>query len=123
MTTNSPIPQPPKDHPTFKRMWKILIDDVIKRPNYKKGHLYQLEILCDLYVDLEKLNEIIDVLGYSYESEVARGGGTISRLRPEVQQRNKVLAEIRSYSRILGLLLQKDSELNTDDEGLKDEWD
>lgn len=104
----------PSKHKTFVRRWNAYIEEIANRPNFKIGHTFQLEILCNLYVELEKLNAIIDVIGYTYESEKDRGGGTISRSCPEVGIRKNVLSEIRNYSKMLGLLLVKDSDFSND---------
>lgn len=115
----------PQDHPTFLKMWNALIGEVSKRKNFKPGHLAQLEILCELYVEKETLQEIIDVSGYTYDSEVGRGGGTITRTRPEVDQLNRVRAEIRNYSKMLGLLLVKDTDFGNKGGGSggEENWD
>lgn len=116
---------PPQEDPTFVKMWKTLVDEVSIRKNFKTGHLAQLEILCELYVEKERLQEIINVSSYTYDSEVGRGGGTITRTRPEVDQLNRTRSEIRNYSKMLGLLLVKDTDFSNKPgggNGEKDDW-
>lgn len=124
MALTKKVFMPPKDHPTFVKVWNAYVDDVTRRENFKRGHLYQLEILCDMYVEMEKLQDILELSGYSYESEVGRGGGTITRIRPELNQLNRTRAEIRNYSKTLGLLLVRDSDFNpgADDDTDEDDF-
>ena len=110
----------PKTNKAFKRRWDTLIGEVTGRENFKPGHLYQLEVLCDLYVEYDRLVEYLDENGYSY-SQVGGRYGDQEKRRPEVDQLAKCRAEIRNYCRMLGLLLYKDTETkgNTSD----DSWD
>ncbi len=101
--------EPPKDDPIFVHHWNLFVGEVSARENFKRGHLAQLEVLCDLYAEKVQLEEEIKVVGRSYVSE-GRNGHQI-KLRPEVGQLNRVRAEIRNYSRMLGLLLFKDTEV------------
>jgi phage terminase small subunit len=110
----------PKQHPVFVRMWNKLIPEVISRENFKDGHLHQLEVLCDLYVEYAKLEALIEQWGFTYVSNGGRSGDQI-KIRPEVNQMNRVRSEIRSYSKMLGLLLFKDTDVGQD-EGAE-EWD
>jgi phage terminase small subunit len=114
------FPSPKKHNKVFSARWKEYIGDVVKRENFKRGHLAQLEILCDLYVEYEKLTEDVKKFGYTYKS-VGRNG-TQYKLRPEIGQLNRTRAEIRSYSKTLGLLLVKDKDLNLGQEG-EETWD
>ncbi len=97
---------PPKNTRTFRRKWKEFIENVVVRDNFNKGHLSQLEILCDLYVEYEVLTKFVRTRGYTYFA-VGRQG-KVSKTFPEVSQLGKVMIEIRNYSRILGLVLKKD---------------
>lgn len=113
---------PPKKHPVFVKRWREYIDDVVKRENFKRGHLAQLAVLCDLYVEYDKLEELIDENGFTYETH-GQSGLQIKQ-RPEVGQMNRVRSEIRNYSKILGLLLVKDKEAGEDDESDQEEsWE
>lgn len=118
-----PVPKkytPPKAHPTFVKMWEVLIDEVTSRENFKKGHLYQLEILCDLYVEVDKLTSALEISGYTYETSGGRNGDQY-KMYPEVAQLNRARAEIRNYSKHLGLLLFKDTDTRDQSEAV-DAW-
>jgi P27 family predicted phage terminase small subunit len=91
---------------------------VTKRDNFKQGHLEQLTILCKLYQEYNKLQKEIETEGYFFESEGRYG--TQIKTHPLVTIRDKVLAEIRQYSKLLGLVLEKDKDTGGD-EG-KGEW-
>ena len=109
----------PKRTKIFAEKWNEYLPDVAKRENFKRGHLSQLAMLCDLHVEYEKLADFIDKKGYSY---ITSGrNGVQHRQWPQVAQRNRCVSEIRMYSKILGLILTKDKELGNDDE-LDKEW-
>ena len=108
----------PSDHPTFKSRWNEFIQNVAVRENFNRGHLEQLSLLCDLYVDYEQLSSSIAVTGYSYES-MGQSGIQIKPY-PEVSMRTRALSEIRNYSKSLGLVLVKDN--STREEEKEDEW-
>jgi hypothetical protein len=99
---------------TFQDYYEIFYPDVSARENFKEGHKIQLEVLCRLYVDLQRLTDFIDKSGYTYVSEGRNG--IQEKVRPEVAQRNAVLSEIRNYSRMLGLVLVKDKATKDDKE-------
>lgn len=114
-------PQSPKQDPIFKKYWDIFLPEVMSRDNFKPVHLYQLEILCDLHVEYNKLQSIIDVAGYTYWTEGGRNGPQ-QKVSPEVTQLNKCRGEIRNYCRMLGIALVKDTGSSaTEDE--KNEWE
>ena len=89
----------------FIRYWDIFLPQVTERDNFHISHLQQLEILCDLYVDYHALTNYVRENGYSFKSDGRYG----ENYRPhvEVQVRQKVVAEIRAYSKLLGLILDK----------------
>lgn len=105
-------PKPDKD--SFNYYWELFLPDIQDRENLKPSHLQQLRILCDLSVEYDELQEIIDLEGRTYMS-TGRNGEQI-KLRPEIQQLNRCVTEIRNYSKILGLLLVKDTKFNEDEE-------
>lgn len=110
---------PPKKHPTFRKVWGQFIDSLVSRENFKVGHLNNLEILCDLYVEYEDLQKFVRERGRSYLS-VGRGGETW-KFYPEVKQLTSVQNNIKSYTAMLGLVPKKD---HTPDSGDKEEsWD
>lgn len=99
---------PPRRHPIFEKTWLEHIDNITARENFKIGHLQSLEILCDLFVEYKELTKFIQENGRSYKS-VGRSG-TIWRFYPEVGQIKIVQSQIRDYTKMLGLLLKKDSQ-------------
>jgi phage terminase small subunit len=110
----------PRSDADFSKVWNKLIHEITTRENFKPGHLHQLEVLCDLYVEYDRLRLDVKRLGYTYETGEGRNGVQI-KIRPEVTQINRCRSEIRSYSKTLGLLLVKDTDFNTGEE--EDEWD
>lgn len=99
---------PPSDNPKFIVKWKEFLPDVVARENFKTGHLNQLAILCDLYLEYDNLKGALEIGGLTYES-IGRNGLQI-KMRPEVAQKAKVVDQIANYSKVLGLLLRKDKE-------------
>lgn len=112
-------PSPKPDKKSFNHYWAMFLPDVHDRENLKSSHLNQLRILCDLSVEYDELQDIIDLEGRTYLS-TGRNGDQI-KLRPEIQQLNRCVAEIRNYSKMLGLVLVKDTKMNDKDE--KNEFD
>ena len=94
----------------FKKYWDKFILSAIERDNFSSYHLKNLEILCTLYVEYDELTEVIQVEGYSFVSEGRYG--VQRKTLPELTERGKILAEIRQYSRMLGILLSKDQKFN-----------
>jgi hypothetical protein len=101
---------PKPDHAGFTEYWEEHYPDIVNRPNLKPSHLQQLRVLCDLYVEYDQLQAIIELEGRTYWS-AGRNGDQL-KLRPEVGQLNRVLSEIRNYSKMLGFLLYKDTAIN-----------
>lgn len=97
---------PPKKNPIFRKTWGGFIDNVVGRENFKPSHLHTLEILCDLYVELEELNKFLRMNGMAFK--VITVMGESRRMYPEVAQRDKVRAQIQQYSRFLDLFPKKD---------------
>jgi hypothetical protein len=110
---------PPKKHPTFQKVWFQSIDSITNRENFKVTHLNTLEILCDLFAEYDELTTFIRKNGRSYKS-VGRSG-IVWRFYPEVGQIKSVQAQIRDYTKLLGLLLKKDNSIESGAE--TDNWD
>lgn len=109
---------PPKRNPIFRSKWMRFIDNVTRRENFNIAHLDSLEIICDLYVEYDELQSFVRVNGRSYLS-VGRSG-EVWKFYPEVQQLNRVQAQIKEYSKMLGLLLKRDHSSESD--GEEEEW-
>jgi hypothetical protein len=116
---NLPI-SPKPDNKVFTSYWDDFIEDIVNRDNFKRGHLRHLSILCNLFCELEVLNNVLDFEGHTYESDGGRNGPQI-KLRPEVQQRNTVISDIAAYSKLLGVTLMKDMTLKENKK--KDVWE
>ncbi len=110
-------PQPKNKE--FTKYWNLFIDDVTSRANFREGHLEQLAILCQLYDQFYKNTKQLIEEGYSFES--AGRNGAQHKPHPVCAIRDKALAEIRQFSKLLGLVLEKDEHKNEDQTG--DEWD
>lgn len=109
---------PPKKHPIFRTKWMRFIDNVTKRENFNIAHLDSLEVLCDLFVEYDELQAFVRVNGRSYLS-VGRSG-EVWKFYPEVNQLTRVQAQIKEYSKMLGLLLKKDH--GNESGGEDEEW-
>ena len=99
--------------------WNLLKGKVEERKNFHDSHLEQLKILCNLYVDLEEFTRILDEEGHTYESDGRYGFKVVER--PEAKMKLNAIKEIRSYNKLLGLVLVKDE--TTRQDGNEDEWD
>lgn len=111
---------PRPDHAGFTEYWEELLPDVQDRENLKPSHLQQLRVLCDLYVEYDHLQSIIDIEGRTYWS-TGRNGDQL-KPRPEVLLLKGVIGEIRNYSKMLGLVLYKDTKTNEGDKEDADEF-
>lgn len=111
---------PPKKDPVFRKTWADFIENVTSRDNFKPSHLHTLEILCDLYVELEFLNKFIRMNGMSFK--VVTVMGEHRRLYPEVAQRDKVRSMIHQFSRNLDLFPKKDKSTRGMDDSDDSEW-
>lgn len=111
---------PPQDGKVFVEKWEQLIGNIITRDNFNLGHLYQLEILCGLYEELDTLNATLAVTGHTYESVVK--GVTHHKAYPQVGQLNVCRNQIAAYTRMLGLTIAKNLHSSTVEEE-KDEWE
>lgn len=110
----SKYPSPRPDKSKFTDYWNQYIVDIKDRENLKPAHLLQLKILCDLAVEYDELQDTVDICGRTYESE-GRNGLQI-KLRPEIAQLKTCQAEIRNYSKMIGLILFKDNKTNEAEE-------
>jgi phage terminase small subunit len=109
---------PIKKNPEFSRYWKKFLPGVAKRENFQEFHLKNLEVLCTLYIEYDNLTQTIQEEGFSY---IAEGRyGVQRKTLPEVTERTKILAEIRQYSRLLGIVLTKDVSQNPNDQ--ENDW-
>jgi phage terminase small subunit len=108
------VSPPQHSSEAFLYYWNMFIGDVADRDNLKKSHLYQLRVLCDLCVEYDELKEVIALSGRTYESHGRNG--TQIKLNPEVTHMKSIVTEIRNYSRMLGIMLVKDTKLTKKDD-------
>lgn len=104
----------PSEKESFKHYWNMYLPDIKYRDNLKPSHLHQLKILCDLSVEYDEITTILREDGRTYESD-GRNGFQI-KLRPEVQQLNRVVGFIRDYFKLLGIELTKDTKITKEEE-------
>ena len=109
----------PKKEAKYVEYWEKLLPKIVERDNFHNSHLDQLSILCDLYVEYSKLSRFIKKKGYTYASDGRYG--IVYREYPEVKLRDNAIKEIRSYSKLLGLVLAKDTSMKESNE--QEQWD
>ena len=112
-------PSPKEEQIRFTEYWEKYIDGICARDNFKVEYLDQLKILCDLFVEHDELVDDLKDEGRTFYSE-GRNGNQI-KMHPLVAQLNNVRAEVRAYTRCLGLVLNKDVGVNEDDKP-KSKW-
>ena len=103
----------------FREKWRLYLEAVVSRENFKLAHLAQLEVLCDLHAEYSKLKSFIRKNGYTYES--AGRNGVQHKSWPEVNRLSRVESLIYSYSKSLGIVLKKDHD--TQASGEEAEWE
>ncbi len=109
---------PPKKHPIFRAKWSLFVDSITRRESFHVGHLENLAILCDLYVERDDLMSFIRANGRTYCS-IGRQG-EVWKPYPEVLLVSKAESSIKEYSKMLGLLPKKDHGTESGGEG--EEW-
>ena len=109
----------PLKKPAFKRYWNIILEGIVDRDNLKAVHLQQMKLLCDLYLEYDKLSAILEEKGYTYMSDGRHGIQEKERL--EVKIRSGILSQIVVYSKLLGLVLVKDNSKKS--EPPSSDWD
>ncbi len=111
---------PPRESVEFEKYWEKYIDGICKRENFKPEHLDQLKVLCDLFVEHDEAIDFFSTHPRTYIS-VGRNGDQI-KIHPLVSQLNRARSEIRAYTRSLGLVLFKDTDVN-EDKDEKSKWE
>ena len=109
---------PSKSNAQFQSYWFKFLEILQTRESFSKLHLKNLEILCQLFVEYDNLTNILEQEGSTYQTE-GRYGIQI-KARPEVIQRKDTIAEIRQFTKILGIVLDKDK--GGDADPTENEW-
>lgn len=112
------IAPPRGSSPEFRKYWDKFVINFQSRENFHHGHLKNLEILCNLYLEYDAMTKVIQEEGFSYLTEGRYG--VQKKTTPEVSERAKVLAEIRQYSRLLDIVISRDSYIPETTE--EDDW-
>lgn len=105
---------PPREASDFRYYWGVFLEDIRHRENLKPSHLLQLKILCDLCVEYEDIRAMLEFTGQTYESN-GRNGKQI-KMKPEVAQKDRIVADIRAYCKALGLVLAKDTKSSKEED-------
>lgn len=111
------LSSPKKEDELFTDYWDIFVLAVSERDNFREDHLNQLSILCDLYVEYDQLQFLLKEEGYTIVSETKFGVQV--KAHPCVNQKIKIVSEIRAYTRMLDLTLSRGLKSSTDG----DEWE
>lgn len=108
------------DDETFTKYWKEFITDIPKRSNFKRSHLFNLEILCGLYSELEKLSKQIEEEGQTYICGTKYGEQI--KPHPAVSQRDKAMSEIRHFTKLFDAMPKKDTPNPAPVDPEKEDW-
>lgn len=108
---------PPRTTPIFMKKWYQLINDVSANPMFKKSHLSQLEMLCEMHEDLEICMNYMRTQGFSYVCMTANTRQM--KAYPEVAIAAKLRTEIRNMYKQLGLGSGKEVALSNSGD---DDW-
>jgi len=102
----------------FKKYWDKLSPIITNKLGFDESCLKNLEILCNLYVDYDRMTESIN----DNDMVIVNEGryGIQCRPFPLINERQKILGEIRHFSKLLGMKIDHESK---PDEELQDEWE
>ena len=92
---------PPVKTPEFRKYWTRFISIVSEKQGFDTSCLKNLEILCELYVTYDRITDHISNNDLVTENE-GRYGLQI-KPNPMLNERQKIVGEIRHYSRLLGM--------------------
>lgn len=97
---------PPSRNKAFREIWAQGIKNISSRENFDPSHLSLYETYCHLIVNMRRLDDFINTHGQTFR--VITSTGEVRRTHPEVLERNKTVAQIAMYSKLLDLLPKKD---------------
>lgn len=113
------IENPKPKNQEFSHYWNLMVEDVKVRRNVSPSHLLQLAVLCDAYCQYDQLLEIVKEEGYTILKVTERGESVSAN--PNAAALSRVIAQIKDYSKILGLLLVKDEGIGSTEQD-EDDW-
>lgn len=112
----------PKEGKTFQKKWNIYLPIIAERPEFNEAHLDQLEILCSLFEERDKLEAVLEITGPTYFA-VTRAGAGVMKNVPEVNQLQLCVRQISVYIRMLNLnSKQKSTKGSKEDEESGNQW-
>jgi hypothetical protein len=113
---------PPRQGDKFRKYWERMLPKIVNRTNFHESHLFNLEVLCSLYVDYEIITDYFDLMGVDGLITVSEGGRNGPQEKHSILalRRDRLLGDIIRYTKILGLVLAKD--VDADDEEEENEF-
>lgn len=116
---------PWKDAKIYVLRWNDYINEVAGRSSFRSGDLAQLDILCSLYVEADRLERYLNETGYMYSSEGKRNGFQL-KPNPTASLLYRTRSDIKMYLKILGLIPNIDEEETGSQRpvppSIEDEW-
>lgn len=101
----------------FKKYWEKYLPIIANKKGFDKSVLKNIEILCRLYMLFDDLTEYIDSNPLLEENET-RYGRQI-KPNPALNERAKVITEVRHLSKSLGMKIDPEGT----EEDVSSEWD
>lgn len=115
-------PAPPGSTPLFKHYWEALIVELESRDMLKSWALFQLETLCNLYVEEKEIQIAIkNAAGMFYENNEGRNGN-VRKPTPEARRLGEIRSQILQFNKNLGFVLSRDSAPKKNSKVTEDEW-
>ena len=102
----------------WKKIYQELKSSIDTDDDLTDAHLRLLVILSDLFVEYQEVAEIIKKEGRAYKAITQHGFAW--REHPCVNQKIKIVQQIKSYSTMLGIKL---SEVTNPKAEIYDDWD
>lgn len=110
---------PMREGKIYVMYWEMFLEDVSSRDNFKRSHLATLDLLCKAYDQMWRLQEAVDLIGEMQDVKSAQGESR--KPVPEVSQMNVLRGQIAVYTKMLGLVLTRDTS-PADEDKSKEEW-
>lgn len=101
----------------FNHYWERFIPVISEKDGFDESCLKNVEIICSLYVTFDELSTYLTENSLIIENHTRYGLQV--KPNPALGERAKVVAEIRHYSKLLGM---KISPTPQEEDGLHDEW-